>query len=96
MTKLQEKLLAVEQLKTAQRATFDKHPDTSTIPTETLTEIKSRNEQIAALDAEIKGLEEIEAMRNTATTYTHNAVAKSADAPVPPAATIPAPTCITW
>ena len=86
MTKLQEKLLAVEQLKTAQRATFDKHPDTSTIPTETLTEIKGRNEQIAALDAEIKGLEEIEAMRSTATTYTHNAIAKSADAPVPPTA----------
>lgn len=86
MTKLQEKLLAVEQLKTAQRATFDKHPDTSTIPTETLTEIKGRNEQIAALDAEIKQLEEIEAMRSTATTYTHNASAKSADAPVPPAA----------
>lgn len=86
MTKLQEKLLAADKLKSEQRAVFEKHSDVAAIPAEQLTEIKSRNEQIAALDAEIKGLEEIEAMRSTATTYTHNASAKSADAPVPPAA----------
>ena len=86
MTKLQEKLLAADKLKSEQRAVFEKHSDVAAIPAEQLAEIKSRNEQIAALDAEIKGLEEIEAMRNTATTYTHNASAKSVDAPVPPAA----------
>lgn len=86
MTKLQEKLLAADKLKSEQRAVFEKHSDVAAIPAEQLAEIKSRNEQIAALDAEIKQLEEIEAMRNTATTYTHNASAKSADAPVPPAA----------
>ena len=71
MTKLQQKLLEVDGLRKAQKAAFDQHPDTTTIPAEMITEIKSRNEQIAALDVEIKQLEEIESMRGQAVTYTH-------------------------
>lgn len=75
MTKLQEKLVAVDRLKSEQKAAFDKHPDVTTIPAETLVEIKSRNEQIETLNAEIKQLEEVEAMRSTAITYTHHGTA---------------------
>jgi HK97 family phage major capsid protein len=71
MTKLQEKLLEADKLKAAQKAAFDAHPDTSTIPAETLAEMKSRNEQISTLQAEIKTLEEVENMRSAAVTYTH-------------------------
>ena len=77
MTKLQEKILAADKLKGEQRAVFEKHADVSAIPAEQLAEIKSRNEQIAALDAEIKQLEEVEAMRSTAITYTHSGGATS-------------------
>lgn len=88
MTKLQEKILAADQLKSAQRAAFEKHPDVSAISTETLAEIKSRNEQIAVIDAEIKQLEEIESMRSTAINYSHNAGATTAkaDTTIPTAA----------
>ena len=54
MTKLQEKILAADKLKSEQRAVFEKHSDVAAIPAEQLAEIKSRNEQISALDAEIK------------------------------------------
>lgn len=87
MTKLQEKILAADKLKGEQRAVFEKHADVSAIPADQLAEIKSRNEQIAALDAEIKQLEEVEAMRSTAITYSHSGAPTSAKADN----TIPAP-----
>lgn len=80
MTKLQEKILAADKLKGEQRAVFEKHADVSAIPADQLAEIKSRNEQIAALDAEIKQLEEVEAMRSTAITYSHSGAPTSAKA----------------
>ena len=87
MTKLQEKLMELEGLKTAQKAAFDAHPDVATIPQDKLTEIKSRNEQIATLQAEVKQLEEIEAMKSIAITYSHSGTPSTkADN------TIPAPT----
>jgi HK97 family phage major capsid protein len=72
MTKLQEKLIELDGLKTAQKAAFDAHPDVTAIPADKLTEIKSRNEQIATLQTEVKQLEEIEAMKSNAITYSHS------------------------
>ena len=87
MTKLQEKLIELDGLKTAQKAAFDAHPDVTAIPADKLTEIKSRNEQIATLQTEVKQLEEIEAMKSTAITYSHSGTPSTkADN------TIPAPT----
>ena len=87
MTKLQEKILELDGLKAAQKAAFDAHPDVATIPADKLTEIKSRNEEIATLQSEVKQLEEIEAMKSTAITYSHSGTPSTkADN------TIPAPT----
>ena len=87
MTKLQEKLIELDGLKTAQKAAFDAHPDVTAIPADKLTEIKSRNEQIATLQTEVKQLEEIEAMKSNAITYSHSGTPSTkADN------TIPAPT----
>jgi HK97 family phage major capsid protein len=87
MTKLQEKLIELDGLKTAQKAAFDAHPDVTAIPADKLTEIKSRNEQIATLQTEVKQLEEIEAMKSSVITYNHSGTPSTkADN------TIPAPT----
>jgi HK97 family phage major capsid protein len=87
MTKLQEKLIELDGLKTVQKAAFDAHPDVTAIPADKLTEIKSRNEQIATLQTEVKQLEEIEAMKSNAITYSHSGTPSTkADN------TIPAPT----
>jgi HK97 family phage major capsid protein len=84
MTKLQEKLIELDGLKAAQKAAFDAHPDVTTIPADKLTEIKGRNEQIATLQTEVKQLEEIEAMKSAASTYSHSATPSTkADAVIP-------------
>ena len=84
MTKLQEKILELDGLKAAQKAAFDAHPDVTTIPADKLTEIKGRNEQIATLQTEVKQLEEIEAMKSAASTYSHSATPSTkADAVIP-------------
>ena len=84
MTKLQEKLIELDGLKAAQKAAFDAHPDVTTIPADKLTEIKGRNEQIATLQSEVKQLEEIEAMKSAASTYSHSATPSTkADAVIP-------------
>lgn len=72
MTKLQEKILELDGLKATQKAAFDAHPDVATIPADKLTEIKSRNEEIATLQSEVKQLEEIEAMKASSVTYSHS------------------------
>jgi len=84
MTKLQEKLIELDGLKAAQKAAFDAYPDVTTIPADKLTEIKGRNEQIATLQSEVKQLEEIEAMKSAASTYSHSATPSTkADAVIP-------------
>ena len=84
MTKLQEKILELDGLKAAQKAAFDAHPDVTTIPADKLTEIKGRNEQIATLQTEVKQLEEIEAMKSAASTYSHSGTPSTkADAVIP-------------
>ena len=84
MTKLQEKLIELDGLKAAQKAAFDAHPDVTMIPQDKLTEIKGRNEQIATLQTEVKQLEEIEAMKSAASTYSHSATPSTkADAVIP-------------
>jgi HK97 family phage major capsid protein len=88
MTKLQEKILAADKLKSEQKAVFEKHQDVSTIPAEMLVEIKGRNEQIAALDAEIKQLEEIESMKSNAITYNHSGTPSTKADNTIPASTI--------
>ena len=74
MTKLQELILKANKLRDDQKAIFAAHPDVSTIAPDELQQIKSRNEEIAGLDAEIKTLTDLEAMKGSmgmATTYTH-------------------------
>lgn len=72
MTKIQEKINELNNLKATQKSVFDAHPDVATIPQDKLTEIKTRNEQIATLQTEVKQLEEIEAMKSAAITYNHS------------------------
>lgn len=63
MTKLQEIILKRQKLADEQKAAFDAHKDVAEIPDEKLTEIKTRNEEISTLDAEIKKLTDIEEMK---------------------------------
>lgn len=72
MTKIQEKINELNNLKATQKSVFDAHPDVATIPQDKLTEIKTRNEQIATLQTEVQQLEEIEAMKSAAITYNHS------------------------
>ena len=54
MTKIQEKINELNNLKATQKSVFDAHPDVATIPQDKLTEINTRNEQIATLQTEVK------------------------------------------
>jgi len=84
MTKLQEKIIELNNLKATQKSVFDTHSDVATIPSEKLTEIKTRNEQIATLQTEVKQLEEIEALKSAAITYNHSVTPTTkADAVIP-------------
>lgn len=66
MTKLQELILKRQKLADDQKAAFDAHQDVSEIPEKDLTEIKSRNEEIAKLDDDIKRLTDLEEMKKGA------------------------------
>jgi hypothetical protein len=61
MTKLQELILKADTLRNEQKGVFAQYPDVAGIPADQLEGIKSRNEQIAAIDGEVKQLAEIEA-----------------------------------
>lgn len=72
MTRIQELILKADTLRNEQKSVFAQHPDVATIPADQLEGIKSRNEQIAAIDTEVKQLAEIEAMKSSVITYNHN------------------------
>lgn len=66
MTKLQELILKRQKLADNQKAAFDAFKDVSEIPEDKLAEIKSRNDEISTLDADIKKLTDIEEMKKGA------------------------------
>jgi HK97 family phage major capsid protein len=66
MTKLQELILKRQEMADKQKAAFDAHKDVSEIPEAQLAEIKTRNEEIATLDSEIKRLTDLEEMKKGA------------------------------
>jgi len=68
MTKLQELILKRQKLADDQKAAFDAFKDVSEIPEDKLAEIKSRNDEISTLDADIKKLTDIEEMKKGAST----------------------------
>lgn len=68
MTKLQELILKRQKLADDQKAAFDAFKDVSEIPEDKLAEIKSRNDEISTLDADIKKLTDIEEMKKGAQT----------------------------
>jgi HK97 family phage major capsid protein len=63
MTKLQEKLLKLKELREKNAALFAKSDDLATLSAEELASIKSNNTEIEKLDAEVKDLEALEAAK---------------------------------
>lgn len=76
MTRLQEKLTQIEELKKQQKGVFDAYPDPGDIPAEVLTDVKSRNDALKTLEQEVSDLTALESIKSATLGFTPQASVK--------------------
>lgn len=70
MTRLQEKLAQIEELKKQQKGVFDAYPDPGDIPQEVLADVKMRNDALKNLDQEVADLTALESIKSATMGFT--------------------------
>jgi len=70
MTRLQEKLSQIDELKKQQKGVFDAYPDPGDIPQEVLADVKTRNEALKNLDEEVANLTALESIKSATMGFT--------------------------
>ena len=91
MTRLQEKLTQIEELKKQQKGVFDAYPDPGDIPAEVLTDVKSRNDALKNLEQEVADLTALESIKSATMGYTPSASVKQHGGQIVETATKSAP-----
>ena len=91
MTRLQEKLTQIEELKKQQKGVFDAYPDPGDIPAEVLADVKSRNDALKNLEQEVADLTALESIKSATMGYTPSASVKQHGGQIVETATKSAP-----